>query len=288
MKKEKQLILEDGKAINAETRENIKELSRILKEERELLKAERMQMVAERKQRAEEMEAERKLKNAELETERKQKTAELEAERKQKTAELEAERKQKTAELEAERKQKAAEMKAEREQMKADQQDFMKRMDRLDYLFAQNREQIGGISRSNGEFCEEYFVNCFKENPTLLGEKYDRILTYFSTDPKNRLIPGSDPIAIVDEYDLIMQNCTSIALIEMKYKAGTDDVGKMFSKLHSFRTNFPSLKDYKIYLCLASFRFPKMVRDRAAKEGIVLIEQRGDKIEVISENTKTW
>jgi len=145
-------------------------------------------------------------------------------------------------------------------------------------LFAQTREQIGGISRSNGEFCEEYFINSFKENPTLLGEKYDRVLEYHKPEP----------VVINDEYDLILRNGTTVALIEMKYKASTHDVGKMFSKLETYRINFSMFKDYKIYLCLASFRFPKAVRERAEKEGIVLIQQRGEKIEVISENIRTW
>jgi hypothetical protein len=74
----------------------------------------------------------------------------------------------------------------------------------------------------------------------------------------------------------------------MKYKASTQDVGRMFSKLKTYRANYPMFKDYKIYLCLASFRFTKAVRIKAEKEGIVLIEQRGDKIEVISENIRTW
>jgi len=39
---------------------------------------------------------------------------------------------------------------------------------------------------------------------------------------------------------------------------------------------------------LASFRFPAKVRKRADEEGIVLIEQRGDKIEVISKNVRAW
>jgi hypothetical protein len=74
----------------------------------------------------------------------------------------------------------------------------------------------------------------------------------------------------------------------MKYKAGTDDVGKMFKKLESYRANYPMFKNYKIYLCLASFRFPAIVRKRAAKEGVVLIQQRGEIIEVISEHVKYW
>ncbi|MCL1849948.1 MAG: hypothetical protein FWF70_00840 [Bacteroidetes bacterium] len=62
----------------------------------------------------------------------------------------------------------------------------------------------------------------------------------------------------------------------------------MCSKLHSYRANYPMFKDYKIYLCPASFRFPAKVRERAEKDGIVLIQQRGDRIEVISETVKAW
>jgi hypothetical protein len=167
----------------------------------------------------------------------------------------------------------------DRKKMKEDHDDFMKRMDRLDMLFAQTREQIGGISRSNGEFCEEYFINSFKENPTLLGEKFDRVIEYIRPFPK---------AVIEDEYDLVLQNCTTTALIEMKYKASTNDVGKMFHKLETFRANFPISNNFKIYLCLASFRFPKAVREKAEKEGIVLIQQRGEKIEVLSENIRAW
>jgi hypothetical protein len=189
-----------------------------------------------------------------------------------------AERKRWVEDMEAERKRWVEEMEAERKQRKESQNDFMKRMDRLDYLFGQTREQIGGISKSNGEFCEEYFINCFKENPTLFGEKYDRVLEYYKPEP----------VVINDEYDLILRNGSTVALIEMKYKASTHDVGKMFSKLMTYRTNFPMYKNHKTYLCLASFRFPKAVRIKAKEDGIVLIEQRGEKIEVISENLKTW
>jgi len=150
---------------------------------------------------------------------------------------------------------------------------------KLKEMFEKTNQQIGGISRSNGEFCEEYFINSFKENPTFMGEKYDRVIEYLRPYPN---------VVIHDEYDLVLHNGSSVVLIEMKYKAGTDDVGKMFSKLHSYRANYPMFKDYKVYLCLASFRFPAKVRERAAKDGIVLIQQKGDRFEVISETVKTW
>jgi len=146
-------------------------------------------------------------------------------------------------------------------------------------MIENTNKQIGGISRSNGEFCEEYFINSFKENPTFMGEKYDYVIEYLRPYPNT---------VIADEYDLVLHNGSTVVLIEMKYKANIEDVGKMFSKLHSYRANYPMNKDYKIYLALASFRFPAKVRKRANEEGIVLIEQRGDKIEVISEKVTAW
>ena len=165
-----------------------------------------------------------------------------------------------------------------REQIKEFTKEHKEAIKRMKQEEKMMREQIGGISRSNGEFCEEYFINSFKENPRFMGEEYERVIDYLKPDPA----------VINDEYDLVLRNGKTIVLIEMKYKAGIDDVGKMFSKLHSYRANYPMFKDYKIYLCLASFRFPATVRERAAKEGIVLIQQRGEKIEVVSENVRTW
>ena len=155
-----------------------------------------------------------------------------------------------------------------------------KKFDRLEMMIDKTREQIGGISRSNGEFCEEYFINSFKHNPTFFGEEYDCVVEYLRPHPKLMVID--------DEYDLVLHNGSSVVLIEMKYKANMTDIGKMFSKLHSYRANYPMFDDYKIYLCLASFRFPKNIRAKANEQGIVLIEQRGDKIEVVSENVRTW
>jgi DNA-binding transcriptional MerR regulator len=163
-------------------------------------------------------------------------------------------------------------------QSKETDRQFKETDKKLKEMYEKTNQQIGGISRSNGEFCEEYFINSFKTNPTFMGEKFERVIDYLKPEPA----------VINDEYDLVLRNGKTVVLIEMKYKAGTDDVGKMFSKLHSYRANYPMFKDYRIYLCLASFRFPAKVRERAEKEGIVLIQQRGDRIEVISENVKTW
>jgi len=153
-----------------------------------------------------------------------------------------------------------------------------KQLKELKMQIQENAKHIGGISASNGEFCEEYFVNTFKINPTFLGEKFDRVL--------DNLKP--DPMVVNDQYDLVLRNGKTIVLIEMKYKAKVSDVRSMFLKLKSYRANYPMFNNYKIYLCLASFSFRDYVKSCAAKEGVVLIQQRGEKIEIVSEKVRYW
>jgi len=156
------------------------------------------------------------------------------------------------------------------------QKETEKRFQETERMIKENAKLINGISASNGEFCEEYFVNCFKENPTFLGEKFDYVL--------DNLKPF--PAVVNDQYDLVLHNGSVVVLIEMKYKAKVSDVKKMFLKLKSYRANYPMFNDYKVYLCLASFRFRDYVKIRAAEEGIVLVQQRGEKIEVVSEKVR--
>jgi hypothetical protein len=241
MKNQKQLFWEELRARATQSEKEIAEI-------RQLMKAEMLQFEKERQQRNEEREREKQEKEKEKQEKEKERIKREEQQEKERLKRVEAD------------------------------ENFMRKINHLNELFAQTREQIGGITRSNGEFCEEYFINSYKENPIFLGEKFDRVIDHLKPDP----------VVIDDEYDLVLRNGSTIVLIEMKYKASTHDVGKMFAKLHSYRANYPMFNDYKIYLCLASFRFPNRVRAKAAEEGIVLIKQRGEKIEVISKNLKTW
>ena len=288
MKSHKEITWDDIKAMNAETSKLLDRIGKRFEQMQQVWEEERQKREDEeriKQQKREEEEKEEKIKQQKREDEeriKQQKREEEERIKQQKREEEERIKQQKREEEEKEEKIKKQkweeEEKIKQQKREEEHRNFMKRMDRLDQIADRNMEQIGGISKSNGEFCEEYFINSFKENPTLLGEKFDRVMP--------NLYP--DPMVINDEYDLVLRNGTTAALIEMKYKANAADVGKMFHKLQTYRANYPMFKDYKIYLCLASFRFPKYVREKAAKEGIVLIEQRGEKIEVISENVRAW
>jgi len=159
-------------------------------------------------------------------------------------------------------------------------QETSSNLDRLEKKIERTNEQVFGISSSNGMYSEEYFVDAFRENPVFLGEKYDYVLCDLYPDPALA--------AIYDQYDLVLRNGNTLVIMEIKYKGSLNDVRKMFHKLETYRANYPMFKNYKTYLCLAAFCFAKGVRERAEEEGIVLIHQKGEVYEILSENLKTW
>ena len=134
---------------------------------------------------------------------------------------------------------------------------------------------VGNISNNNGSIAEEYFYNSLKAKPILGKIKYDRV---------DRNIKGNIP-SIVDEFDIVMYNGDSIALIECKSKAHTNDLKKLIDqKADNFRKLFPYYKDYKIYLGLASFSFYDELKAMAKEKGIAILKNKGDVPEIEADN----
>ena len=176
---------------------------------------------------------------------------------------------EKTAKHNKETAQLLKESEAERKQSSAD---FDKRIKKLDKL-------IGGISNNNGLIAEEYFFNSFEKGKTnFFGEKFDEIvknLTHFWQGLK-------------DEYDIVMYNHTSVAIIEVKYKAHKNDIPDVLKKAETFRLIFPNYKDFKIYLGLATMAFYPELEQECIEQGIVVIKQIGETVVINDKHLKVF
>ncbi|GHV81041.1 hypothetical protein AGMMS49944_28320 [Spirochaetia bacterium] len=87
--------------------------------------------------------------------------------------------------------------------------------------------------------------------------------------------------AIKDEFDIVMYNGNSVALIEVKYKVQTEDLEKMVTnKVSNFRTLFPYYADHTVYLGIGSMSFTDRIYEKAKELGIGMLKQKGDAIEV--------
>ena len=132
----------------------------------------------------------------------------------------------------------------------------------------ENARMIGGISNSNGEVAESYFINSFEKKLYFAKQDYD----HFSPNLRKK----SKKLNLQGEYDLVMYNCTSVAIIEIKYKAKKEDVEPLLLKAQTFKQLFPEYANYTLYLGLAGLHVNVTAEKEAIKQGIAVIKQVGE------------
>ena len=154
-------------------------------------------------------------------------------------------------------------------------------MAKTDRQISRLEKQIGGVSNSHGLFAEEYFINSMEEHGNiLLGEKFDKLIkTKIVKDDNNR---------IKGEFDIVLVNGKSVAIVEVKFRARDKHVDKMLKKIKPFRDIFPEYKNHQVYLGLASMVFDEDIESRCKENGIAVIKQVGDMVEIHDENLKTF
>jgi hypothetical protein len=117
------------------------------------------------------------------------------------------------------------------------------------------------------------------DNPIFGGVTYDKVKKNIYSINKR----------LEDEYDIVMYNGDSIAIIECKYKAHENDLNKLIDKkVDNFRALFPDFKDYAIYLGLASFSFYPELEEMANENGVAILKQKGDVLEIEADNLKAY
>jgi len=139
--------------------------------------------------------------------------------------------------------------------------------------------RLGGMGNSHGSFAEEYFFNAFEDGETdFFGEKFDEI-------EKNLKYKRN---GLKDEYDVVMFNHSSVAIIEVKYRADEDDLPAVLKKVDTFRKLAPEYKNFKIYLGYASMSFTPDVEQVFEDNGIAVIKQVGDKVIINQKKLKVF
>ena len=150
--------------------------------------------------------------------------------------------------------------------------DFDRRMKEI-------QKMVGGISENQGLFAEEYFFNSFESGKTnFFGEKFDIIKKKVTSVWQG----------VEDEYDIVLYNHSSVAIIEVKYKAHKNDIPDVLKKAETFKILYPYYKDFKIYLGLASMSFYPELEQECIEQGIAVIKQVGDKVVINDTNLKVF
>jgi hypothetical protein len=158
-------------------------------------------------------------------------------------------------------------------------QETDRQMKETDRRMKELQKTVGGLTNNQGSFAEEYFFNSFENGKqNFFGENFDKIAKHVTHFWKG----------LEDEYDIVLYNHTSVALIEVKYKAHVNDIPTVLKKAETFRILFPHYKDFKIYLGLASMSFYPELEQECIKEGIAVIKQVGDTVVINDEHLKTF
>ena len=155
-------------------------------------------------------------------------------------------------------------------QLKEMSADFDRRMKKFE-------EMNGGLSNNQGMFAEEYFFNSFENGKqNFFGEKFDSI---------RKNVMGTE---YNDEYDILLINGKSIAIVEVKFRARDKDVANVLKKANSFRINYPKYQNHRVYLGLAALTFDKGIEDDCKDNGIAVEKQVGDTIVINDDHLKVF
>jgi len=150
--------------------------------------------------------------------------------------------------------------------------------------FDKLRQNISGISDSNGMVAEEYFYRTLDESMTFGGYHFDRV-----DKNLNSKLKGKDGKEYRMELDILMVNDVAVCMVEAKYRARKGDVVELAEvKVEKFRKLFPLYANHKLYLGIGAMTFEKGVEAEAKSRGIGIMRANGDAVEVDDVNLKAY
>ena len=139
---------------------------------------------------------------------------------------------------------------------------------------------VGGIANSNGDVAESYFVNSFINHLHFAGQDYDSCTS--------NVVKNIKKLNLKDQYDLVLYNCNSVVIIEIKYKARQEDINQVLKKAQTFKQLFLEYAGFDLYLGLAGLDVEAAAEQEAKNQGIAIIKQVGDTMVVHDDHLKVF
>jgi hypothetical protein len=153
----------------------------------------------------------------------------------------------------------AVEQKATYEQIKRNDKMLTEKLDRMGIT-------LGNIGKNQGDVAEEFFFQSLIKDNHLGKIRFDDVVKNME---KHR---GK----IQEEYDLVMTNGDAIAVVEVKYKAHTQDLDKLDRKMKHFKQLFPIYQAFKQYGAIAAFHINDDAKEEALRRGYFVLQRSGD------------
>jgi hypothetical protein len=139
--------------------------------------------------------------------------------------------------------------------------------------------QLGDIGHSSGDAAEEFFYNALEDHKYLGSVGFDEVSKNIKAK-KHRL---------EDEYDVFLENGNTVGIVEVKHKVKKEHIEKLISqKAKNFRILFPDYSNYKLYVGIAGLAFEQKTEEFASENGIVVLKQKGNLMQVNSDNMRAF
>ena len=138
---------------------------------------------------------------------------------------------------------------------------------------------VGNISNNQGDSTEEFFYRSLLDDTQLGGIHFDTVY---------RNLPSYKG-KLQDEFDIVLVNETSIAIVEVKHKAHPNLIDDMLKrKLPNFRILFPFYEKLKLYGVIASMVSNSKLVEKAREAGLFFITQKGQHIVLVNDKVKSF
>jgi len=129
---------------------------------------------------------------------------------------------------------------------------------------------VGNLGNRLGEFVEHMVA------PSVLRLFQERGIEVHQIFPNAKATRGNEGI----EVDILAVNGHELVATECKSKMSTEDVDRHIERLQKIKRMFPQWADHHVYGALASMVWDKDVADYAENNGLFLIGQNGETVEI--------
>ena len=148
---------------------------------------------------------------------------------------------------------------------------------RTDAKFDKSLKRWEGFIGNYADATEEYFYRSLEDTMKLGHISFEDIQRKVS-------ITNSHV-----EFDIVLINGNSIGIVEVKSKAHPKDIQTMISKkIQHFKIDYPEYADYKYYFGIASLITNEDMEREARENGIFLLTQKGEHLEVVGDGVRSY
>ena len=193
--------------------------------------------------------------------------------------ETSAQFKEQAKETSAQFKETSAQFKAQAKETSAQIRETGAQLKKTDAKIDRIAKLVGNISNNQGDSTEEFFYRSLLKNSILGNLHFDAVY---------RNLP-SHKGKLQDEFDIVLVNDDSVAIVETKHKAHPNLIDDMLKKkLPNFRILFPFYQKQKLYGVIASMVSNNKLIEKVKEAGLFFLTQQGQHVVLVNDKVRSF